>query len=195
MRTILLLVLFAAVALHAEDLPPNLPVSAAAAIASSGKTQARLAADYQDKLIVEQKKLIATLRRLSKDALERQDLDGAVAIKSEMSRLQALIDRESAGTPTDDELANILTSSRWNFYHHPGQFWLIKFSGHDQITEGSNGNESSWRIKDGKMEILNQAGQVFSRWTFDPSTTIWTSPPDSDVVCTVPQKMTPPDSK
>lgn len=68
---------------------------------------------------------------------------------------------------------------------------LMLFGPEGKIIEGSNSNESSWRVTDGKLELLQSDGLVHSRFNFDRPTKIFTHTNDNDTRSTRGQYLTP----
>jgi hypothetical protein len=63
-----------------------------------------------------------------------------------------------------------LTNSTWKLIFNPNSpkgSKKITFDDDGPIGEGQNDNESTWRLRDGLLEILNKEGQVFSRFRYD----------------------------
>jgi hypothetical protein len=45
---------------------------------------------------------------------------------------------------------------------------LVTFSPDGTVKEGRNDNEYQWRVVNGRLEFLNKAGEVYSRFVYDP---------------------------
>jgi len=72
----------------------------------------------------------------------------------------------------------------------PGQK-LMLFGSDGKILEGDNNNESSWAIKNGKLELIQSDGEVHSRFNFDTNTKVFTHTNDSDTKSIKGQYLTP----
>jgi len=70
----------------------------------------------------------------------------------------------------DDALVNLLRSKTWILNYNPavkGKEKQIEFKDNDEFGIGKNNNECKWRVRDGLLEILNNEGRVFSRFSYD----------------------------
>lgn len=68
---------------------------------------------------------------------------------------------------------------------------LMLFGSNGKILEGNNQNESSWRIENGKLELIQTDGQVHSRFNFDLHTKVFTHTNDNDTKSTKGQYLVP----
>ncbi len=68
---------------------------------------------------------------------------------------------------------------------------IIMFGPNGKILEGSNHNESSWRAHNGRLELLNSDGKVFSRFKFDLSTKLFLHTNESDTLSIKGQYLVP----
>lgn len=69
----------------------------------------------------------------------------------------------------DEELENTIQQVSWRLHYvpdNPDRSKVIVFEPKGEISKGANANESSWRVRQGKLEILDQEGRVFSRFKF-----------------------------
>ncbi len=85
----------------------------------------------------------------------------------------------------DQKLMQILTSKEWMFHFNPqniGARKKITFADNGAITVGKNKNENAWRVRNGLLEILNSEGRVFSRFTYDPSSSKFVHTNDEDTL-------------
>ena len=172
---------------HAEDPAPNLPPQAAQLLTSSAESENRLQVDYLQKLIDEQDKLLAQLAKICKSCARDGNLDGAVAVKTRMSTLEDTV-RDEKNTIAfshmgADDIEKFLISTPYTF-HYPGGSRGLRFGPHGTFSDGANENENSWRLNGQKLELVNDAGQVFSRWNCDPGTGDWTNEKFGNVICT-----------
>ncbi|MEN6387002.1 MAG: P-loop NTPase fold protein [Phycisphaerales bacterium] len=66
---------------------------------------------------------------------------------------------------------DLLLNNEWQLFYNPDKFpnksKPIIFGKEGKILEGNNQNESSWRTKNGYLEIIDFEGKVHSRFTFD----------------------------
>jgi hypothetical protein len=85
----------------------------------------------------------------------------------------------------EDALLTTLLSAKWilNFNpKNPNGKKSIVFNGDGTISEGQNKNESTWRIRNGLLEIMNSQGQVFSRFVYQPEKDIFEHTNDLDTL-------------
>jgi hypothetical protein len=70
----------------------------------------------------------------------------------------------------DTQIFNEITNRRYRFVFNPetGRSKTLTFEINGKIGEGRNDNESSWRISEGRLEILNGHGEVYSRFSVLP---------------------------
>jgi hypothetical protein len=94
----------------------SLPEAAQRAIKQSQSNQDKLTSDYKSKLIQEQKHLLATLDKISRNLGEHDDLNGAVAVKKEEDKIQSEINQENqVVVPFPSEMAGT-----WNIQYVGG---------------------------------------------------------------------------
>lgn len=70
---------------------------------------------------------------------------------------------------SDEDLEKTIQLVSWRLYYcidDPSRSKVMRFVAGGGIVEGANENESSWRVRQGKLELLNSEGQVFSRFRF-----------------------------
>jgi hypothetical protein len=81
-------------------------------------------------------------------------------------------------------LADILVSRPFRLVFNPmtKRSKRIVFADGGRIVEGNNRNEHSWRIVDGKLELLRLDGTLQSRFTFDPGNQLFQHTNDPDTV-------------
>lgn len=84
----------------------------------------------------------------------------------------------------DEALFTIAVSGRWMLYYNPENQMVkkvITFLDNGSIGEGKNENESSWRVRNELLEILNSHDQIFSRFTYIPASErfVHTNDPDT----------------
>jgi hypothetical protein len=98
------------------------------------------------------------------------------------------------GTPP---LADILVSRPFRLVFNPmtKRSKRIVFADGGRIVEGNNRNEHSWRIVDGKLELLRLDGTLQSRVTFDPGNQLFQHTNDTDTVSIRGQGVGPDDGR
>jgi hypothetical protein len=70
----------------------------------------------------------------------------------------------------DDDLRTSVTKSPWVLHFNPsviGAKKAITFNADGTVGDGRNQNEHTWRVNNGLLEILNDAGHVYSRFSYD----------------------------
>ncbi len=73
--------------------------------------------------------------------------------------------------PAQNELGDIVTSSVFRlFFNPPNRSKPITFEADGCVGEGRNKNEHSWRIQNNKLELIQEDGEVHSRFAYDPRT-------------------------
>src|SRR2546430_1608163 len=76
--------------------------------------------------------------------------------------------REAASE--DERISKILMSRTWTLVFNPQSTHgskKITFKDNGEVGLGRNQNESTWRITNGLLEMLNSEGRVFSRFIYD----------------------------
>jgi hypothetical protein len=85
---------------------------------------------------------------------------------------------------SDDQLSALLRGSPYRLYHNPKRgrqsSKVMLFGSGGRIVEGANANENTWRIADGKLELVQSDGQVHSRFSLEPITQVFTHTNDDD---------------
>lgn len=71
----------------------------------------------------------------------------------------------------DDQLFEALVNGSWELVYNPSRNKIkgISFRRGGTIGRGKNNNEYLWRVKNGKLEIINSDGMIFSRFKYNPS--------------------------
>ena len=89
--------------------------------------------------------------------------------------------RQSASEP--DDWQEVLLSGSWLLvFNPPNRSKPISFLQNGEIGLGRNNNENMWRISDGKLEILQNDGQVHSRFVYYPRNSSFLHTNDSDTL-------------
>lgn len=77
----------------------------------------------------------------------------------------------------DVDIEELLLDRKYRLFHNPGvgpeRSKLILFGANGKIIEGGNHNEHSWRIHDGKLELLQSNDKVHSRFIYNPASRIF----------------------
>jgi hypothetical protein len=71
----------------------------------------------------------------------------------------------------NESIVRFLTNNVFRMTHNPAnnKSKIITFASGGSIVQGRNDNEYSWRVRDGRLEILQSDGQVHSRFVYVPS--------------------------
>jgi len=78
---------------------------------------------------------------------------------------------KGVGRKEDEALSKLAMSGQWLLHYNPDDPTakkLITFQNDGSVGEGRNQNESGWRVRERMLEILNNQGEVFSRFTLTP---------------------------
>src|SRR5690606_26935915 len=94
-----------------------------------------------------------------------------------------------AGKPhsmSDEELSQVLRGSPFRLYHNPERgrksSKVMMFGPSNRILEGGNTNEHSWRIVEGRLELVQADGLVHSRFDYHPTSKVFTHTNESDTL-------------
>lgn len=90
-----------------------------------------------------------------------------------------------------DGIEKALLSSCYKLYYRDANSKKMRFLGGGEIADGKNNNEHTWRIVDNKLELLNNAGAVFSRFRHEPVTKSFHIELSPDILCKFRQRMEP----
>jgi hypothetical protein len=72
----------------------------------------------------------------------------------------------------DERIMSLLKSKSWMLNYNPaspGHEKPISFEDDGSIGKGLNNNENKWRVRNGLLEIVNDVGRIFSRFSYDES--------------------------
>lgn len=115
-----------------------------------------------------------TIQSLSADRTQLEEATAAPAQEfgSPTERRQSPNDPRFAAVnahitrSTEARLRELLLKGRFRFVFNPatGGSKRVTFLANGQIGEGRNDNEATWRISDGRLEILNAQGALYSRF-------------------------------
>jgi hypothetical protein len=107
-------------------------------------------------------------------------------------RIGRLLKRKAASD--EERLSEKLKSSNWTLIFNPqlaGASKKITFEGDGKIGSGRNNNENTWRVANGLLEILNDKGQIFSRFSYDTDANEFLHTNDEDTLSIRSQKIVP----
>lgn len=98
----------------------------------------------------------------------------------------------------DSDLFSTLTSKEWQLFFNPQfpeKFKTMRFLDNgniedDGIPKGKN-NETTWRVREGVLEILNSQGKIFSRFRYNEDQNIFEHTNDDDTLSIRHQVMRP----
>lgn len=88
-------------------------------------------------------------------------------------------------TPTaDQEFAGVLQAGQWRLFFNPkagaGRSKIMRFGADGSIVIGANQNEASWRMRSGRLELLDSNGGVHSRFNYDATSRRFSHTNDPD---------------
>jgi hypothetical protein len=71
---------------------------------------------------------------------------------------------------TNARIVDEIENRRFKFVFNPetGSSKILSFKPNGEIGEGRNGNEFSWSVSDGRLEIKNDRGKIYSRFFMTP---------------------------
>lgn len=96
---------------------------------------------------------------------------------------------------SEEEMESALLDSRFRLFFNPktpqNSSKIISFMPNGIIREGQNENEHSWRIRKGKLELLNEDEIVYSRFQYHPNSKIFTHTNDQDTLSNKAQYIVP----
>lgn len=110
-------------------------------------------------------------------------------LQAELESLRAQRDDfRKAQAPTtqmaDGAIRNIVQSKKFRLFHNPKfgpeRSKPIKFEPGGQISDGQNKFESTWRVLNGKLELIQDDGKVHSRFSYLPDSDIFVHTGDAD---------------
>ena len=107
-------------------------------------------------------------------------------LQKELLGARSVSTAHSSQPLSDEELASVLRSSPYRLFHNPERgrksSKTMMFGPSGRILEGSNENEHTWRIVNGKLELLQADGKVHSRFQFHPTSKVFTHTNDQDTL-------------
>jgi hypothetical protein len=147
MKTFILMLsmLVSSVAFTAEETP--LPKATGPIISELNGARSKAAAEA-----------IKKLQKVQADLTKKSDLEGAMAVKKYIDKLAGESNNIESGNKTNINIESLLLEKKWKFYWQGlnGESKVMKFGKKGVITEGSNFGESSYKIKDGILFLINQ---------------------------------------
>lgn len=114
------------------------------------------------------------------EELEKLNEDFSTAMSAERSH--------EKNTPdiSDSEISSAIRKQPYRLQFNPKKgkngSKLMMFGPDGKILEGSNDNEYSWQANNGKLELINKDGKVFSRFNLDLPTNLFLHTNDSDTL-------------
>jgi hypothetical protein len=92
----------------------------------------------------------------------------------------------------DERVMTVLKSKPWVLKDtKSGKGKDITFEDEDRIGTGLSDKLHSWRVKNGLLEILNNQGQIYSRFSYDRDTEVFDHTKDPDTISTKSQSIRP----
>lgn len=81
-------------------------------------------------------------------------------------------------------LTDRLIKNKWKFIYNPADLSskTLEFKKDGSLKSGSNHNENSWRVREGFLEILNNAGKIYSRFSYDETNNQFSHTNDEDTL-------------
>lgn len=84
---------------------------------------------------------------------------------------------------THHDLEKVITGTRFRLvYNPPNGSKIMMFASQGKIIDGHNENETTWRLNNDRLEILNSQNKVFSRFRYDPRTRTFMHTGDADTL-------------
>lgn len=147
--------------------------------------------DYEDQIRKNQEEI-----ENLKNALSESQQETEKAHEELNSVSSAVFTGNAEVTPaSDSEVTSAITSSPYRLVFNPKKgkagSKLMLFGPEGKIIEGSNSNESSWRVNNGKLELIQVDGLIHSRFNFDRPTQVFTHTNDDDTKSTRGQYLAP----
>jgi hypothetical protein len=117
---------------------------------------------------------------------ERSDRNVTAAVGPACNKIRKALQPVSvSATPVQSHEpieAFIVTHPLRLFFTPPNRSKRMRFEPEGRIVEGNNRNEHSWRVVDGKLELLQLDGRVHSRFVFDADSQTFKHTNDSDTL-------------
>lgn len=92
----------------------------------------------------------------------------------------------------DEQVMTVLKNKTWVLNYNstkPGRGKEITFEDEDRIGAGLSDRIHSWRVTNGLLEIINNQGRVYSRFSYDPETKAFVHTNDPDTISTKSQSI------
>lgn len=141
--------------------------------------QQKLKADQSGDPI--EKRLIALEEQLAAVQRDDRQVVRSGTAKSNQNRFAAT--NSDITKQLDERISDALVGRRFNFVFNPvsGKSKILTFDSNGLIGEGRNGNESSWQIADGRLEIYNSDRMIYSRFIYSDGDQIFRHTNDPDL--------------
>lgn len=133
----------------------------------------------------EMDRLMVVLQEQRQQALVEQEAlkELLVARQKELERRLDAASRDRAAV-SDIDLRRIIVGRRFRLYHNPKigpeRSKTITFDPNGTLGIGANSNEHAWRIKHGKLEIVQADGRVHSRFNYLPDSDLFVHTGEKD---------------
>ncbi len=131
------------------------------------------------------------LDRLKAELISQQERSEMAmdAARRELEERRRELDRRSdkrvSSTYSDKKLIEFLVMGAFRLYHNPAagmeRSKIIRFDRSGRISRGRNSNEHSWRVENGRLELVQADGEVHSRFHYIPESKIFLLTGDSDL--------------
>jgi hypothetical protein len=148
---------------------PKLPGDAQRSMDKLNKSEAKLTTDYKKSVNVERLKTITELQKTQKDITKTGDLDGALAIKKQIEKLQELIafdeDTDLLGNKKVMDFAKLMTG-KWTFQKNNGFGGTFEAFTDGRVIASLTSPLALPNIS-GKWEAKGE--QILITWVNDPS--------------------------
>lgn len=147
-------------------------------------------ADYDQQIRTNEEELERYRNELAKKDKELKELkeNFSAVISNEQRPLKNI-------AISDNEISDVVRKQPYRLQFNPKKgrngSKIMMFGPDGKIVEGGNDNEYSWRAANGKLELLNKAGKVFSRFNLDLPTNLFLHANDLDTLSIKNQYMTP----
>ena len=119
----------------------------------------------------EMERVMNLLERERKQAMAEREAVAA-ELRARQAELDARLDKVSGipSTASSTEIELELPSKKYRLYHNPKvgpeRSKVIRFEPDGSISEGRNKYEHTWRVHNGKLELIQEDGKVHSRFSF-----------------------------
>lgn len=135
------------------------------------------------------------IEQLKKNITERDE--SIAVLEKELANTKALLTTHNSNPReyTEVEITTALLKTPYRLVFNPSKGTdgtkLMLFGRDGQILEGKNHNEHTWRVRDGKLELMQEDGKLHSRFHFDLPTNRFIHTNDTDTRSTRNQYLVP----